>query len=152
MRGEGLLQKGGKAKPVWMNLHSCTQQEMLILKGPKINYLNSVWLQLPPRTTPFAFFASGILEKTKCSIVHIPLSRDLSSLWGLVENLLSISANGVAISWDWLGDNFWAVIPPPSYIISRITTNLLFQPSSDTQSIYPCPIKTNLCPVERSCS
>ena len=45
-----LCKKGRKAKLaklLWMNMHSCTQQEMLILKGPKINNLNSVWLHYP---------------------------------------------------------------------------------------------------------
>ena len=49
-----LCKKGRKAKLaklLWMNMHSCTQQEMLILKEPKINNLNSVWL--PGPSSPF---------------------------------------------------------------------------------------------------
>ena len=49
-----LCKKGRKAKLaklLWMNMHSCTQQEMLILKEPKINNLNSV--RLPGPSSPF---------------------------------------------------------------------------------------------------
>ena len=84
-----LCKKGRKAKLaklLWMNLHSCTQQEMLILKEPKINNLNSV--RLPGPSSPF-------WKWTKHS------SPILLRVMGTWDNLLSKSAKELVRSQNW---------------------------------------------------
>ena len=115
-----------------MNMHPCTQLEMLILKGPKINYLNSAWLPTHP---PMLLCKRGTVGNTNRSVLVLSLARVLFEekiCWVEVLMWWPLKLRLVG------RPNFEQSSPSHIYIIShssRITTYLLFQQSSFIENL-----------------